>query len=1088
MSIQPASRVHGAGDPIIVDAYKRLVYAVDHGAREVITRDRAARYRFNTHYHPYVSELVRKLLRGSVRGLLDADTEYGTDALRGPDGTVKLWRDGTEKKRDKLYRAPFEAQYGPTERVSEPRPVEDLDFNTDGAYAVYNWELFFHVPFTIAVHLSRNQRYAEAQRWFHFIFDPTDDSDGPTPERFWKVKPFRDADVKMIEEVMVNLATGVDRALQQRTLKNLRAWRDAPFRPHLIARARPVSYMLTTVMAYLDNLIDWGDNLFRQDTGEAIDEAQMLYVLAAQILGPKPQPVPKKGDVRPATYNSLKRAGIDAFGNALVDLETDVPFNIIPAPQGRSSGEDSRFQSVYGVGKTLYFCIPPNDKLLGYWDTVADRLFKIRNSLNLQGVFRQLALFEPPIDPGLLARAVAAGVDVSAAVAGLNQPLPLVRFSLLVLKASEICQEVKSLGANLLAAMEKEDNEALAVLRAKHEGVILGLAEAVKYGQYQEALKAREGVEKTLANATQRYAYYERLLGRQASEIKLPEMEALDTDGLLHEKLKASEPTLSPRDIDIQIGGSFRDGGHKISPEEGHEIDLMEAAQIANDVSALLEATGAVLSMMPDFNGHATPLGVGAAVKWGGTNLGHLFRGLSSVSRGVAARIGHEANRAGKMAGYARREQEWAFQSNLAAGEITQIYKQLRAAQIREAVAKREWENHQQQMRHAEEVEHFLNGEKAADGSRKTTTKDLYAWMRREVRGLYTQCFRFAFDVARKAERALQRELGDKSLTYLRYDYPSGREGLLAGERLHLDIKRMEMAYHDLNRREYEITQHVSLLQLDPVALMGLRATGRCTLTVPEALYDLHCPGHYFRRIKSVAMSIPGVTGPHVGVHCTLTLLKSTVRTTPARPGESEYVRAGAEDDRFEDHFGSSESIVTSSAQADSGLFETNLRDERYLPFEGAGAESLWQIELPNGVKTFDHAGVADVVLHIRYTAREGGAQLRTGATASVVALMESGEGVGNVRLLSVRHEFPVEWAQFKSAQAASTLSVPLRPEHYPYWAEVSGISLVDVKYNSGGSWTTVSTLPSPTGTLSIPNLNNNIRDLWVLVTWKRNA
>ena len=39
---------------------------------------------------------------------------------------------------------------------------------------------------------------------------------------------------------------------------------------------------------------------------------------------------------------------------------------------------------------------------------MADRLFKIRNSLNIRGIFRQLPLFEPPIDPALLARAAAA--------------------------------------------------------------------------------------------------------------------------------------------------------------------------------------------------------------------------------------------------------------------------------------------------------------------------------------------------------------------------------------------------------------------------------------------------------------------------------------------------------------------------------------------------------------------------------------------------------------------------------------------------------------------------------------------------------
>ena len=100
---------------------------------------------------------------------------------------------------------------------ASPYPVKDLDFTSSGAYSVYNWELFFHVPLTIAIHLSKNQRFAEAQRWFHYLFDPTDDSDGPTPERFWKVRPFQSTDVKKIEEILVNLATGADPTLRNET-------------------------------------------------------------------------------------------------------------------------------------------------------------------------------------------------------------------------------------------------------------------------------------------------------------------------------------------------------------------------------------------------------------------------------------------------------------------------------------------------------------------------------------------------------------------------------------------------------------------------------------------------------------------------------------------------------------------------------------------------------------------------------------------------------------------------------------------------------------------------------------------------------
>ena len=190
--------------------------------------------------------------------------------------------------------------------MRQPYPVKDLDFTFSGAYSAYNWELFFHVPITIAIHLSRNQRFEEAMRWFHLVFDPTDDSDGPTPERFWKVKPFQFTDVKLIEEILVNLSTGADPALQDETVNAIQAWKDAPFRPHLVARYRHPAYMFKTVMAYLDNLIAWGDSLFRQDTGESINEATQLYVLAANILGPRPQAVPKKGTVRRADLRHLQ--------------------------------------------------------------------------------------------------------------------------------------------------------------------------------------------------------------------------------------------------------------------------------------------------------------------------------------------------------------------------------------------------------------------------------------------------------------------------------------------------------------------------------------------------------------------------------------------------------------------------------------------------------------------------------------------------------------------------------------------------------------------------------------------------------------
>ena len=136
------------------------------------------KYRFSLFYHPYVCDFMVELRRSGVSGLLDPN----------PDGPAKrLVRQ--QKSLDF-----FVDRYLPTANVLNT-PIQDIDFEIGGAYAKYNWEIFFHAPLLIASRLSRNQRFEEARRWFHFIFDPTNVSDDEDPLRFWKIKPFyRDPD------------------------------------------------------------------------------------------------------------------------------------------------------------------------------------------------------------------------------------------------------------------------------------------------------------------------------------------------------------------------------------------------------------------------------------------------------------------------------------------------------------------------------------------------------------------------------------------------------------------------------------------------------------------------------------------------------------------------------------------------------------------------------------------------------------------------------------------------------------------------------------------------------------------------------
>ncbi len=581
--------------------------------------ERELSYRFYPHFHPYVKNLIGELIERSISGLQDADTEY-TDATL-PNG----------RPRPVLYEE-FFRKYNPDETFIPPQatgsnhllhPVKDLDFSSGGGYSVYNWELFFHVPLTLAMHLSKNQRHEEAMHWFHYIFDPGDDSDGHTPERFWKVKPFQQTDVKMIEDILVNLSSGADMELLRNTFNSIEAWKNSPFRPHVIARYRQTAHMLKAVMAYLDNLIDWGDSLFLQDTGESINEATQLYVLAANILGPKPQAIPKKGSVQTQTYTSL-RQDLDAFGNALRELEVDIPFDLAPIP-GQASN-DGQVQTLKSIGSSLYFCVPRNNKLLGYWDTVADRLYKIHNSLNIQGVFRQLPLFEPEIDPALLARAAAGGLDVGAVISGLNQPLPLVRFRLIAQKAQEICQDVKAMGNTLLSIIEKEDGEALSLIRAKHDVQIQELVNGVRYAQWQEAIKTREGLEVSLQNAVKRYVHYERLLGE--TEADAPDAEPLDSSAMEKQRFKSEEPSVAPRDISYGVFSEALDAAglgdlNVLRLNTGEAMSLiLEAGTIPLESMAIaMDTVGSVLTIIPEFAGRITPWGVGAGVSLNGEQL-----------------------------------------------------------------------------------------------------------------------------------------------------------------------------------------------------------------------------------------------------------------------------------------------------------------------------------------------------------------------------------------------------------------------------------------------------------------------------------
>ncbi len=955
-------------------------------------------YRFYPFYHPYTCLFLKQLNRYGIEGLLnpDASTKDGKELLHQATPSHMTVQQFKDKYKPNLS------------EVNWSDVKEEIDFKHGGVYATYNWELFYHIPLFVATRLSQDQRFDEAQNWFHYIFDPTE-TEGNIPYRFWKIKPFHTYTITEMKKDMEAVMKGGEEIKKQ-----VQAWEDNPFNPHMLARFRRLAYMKTVVMKYLDNLIAWGDQLFRMDSIESMNEATQLYVLAGQILGK----LPVETEAKPRESKSFNElaAHLTEMGNAWVNLENamtnDYEFYSADYSMGYSSARETKMLhrdsvvkkpsrgKIKSIGKIksvgngatisilddiLYFCMSPNEKLLSYWDTVADRLFKLRNCMNIEGLIRSVPLFQPPIDPALLVKAVAAGVDISSAINDLYAPMPYYRFRVLIQKAQGLCQELKSLGNSLLSTLEKKDAEKISLLRSQHEIQLLEANKEIKKQQMEEARLSVLSLEESYKLASIRYDNY------------------------------------SDRDF--------------MNPAEIVAMVMSTGATVMQVIAAATASGAAVAAQVPDIeiSTHAQGMSSGASVKIhtpgsGSKNkdtamsISRVFDILSIISRDLS-------NNISTAAGYERRMEDWNLQIELAEQEMKQINKQILGALVRKEIAEKERENLDLQIENARLTDAYMRS--------KYTNQELYNWLIGQITTVYFQTYKMAYDMAKQAEKAFRFELGIETSNYIQFGYWDNlRKGLLSGEKLQQDLNRLDLAYLEKDKRDYEIIKHVSLSQLDPLALIRFRATGISEFEIPEVLYDMDHPGQYFRRLKSASISIPCIAGPYTSVSARLSLTKSRYRKNTNLTGS--YTEELNNDERFIYNLGAIQSIATSKAQNDSGIFDLNFRDERFLPFEGTGAISNWHLEMPGETRQFDYNTIADVIIHVKYTAREGGSLMKSAASEALkeqLAVIKQGLSQDGLHFaVNMRHDLPNEWHLLKQN---GTIDILLDKSRLPYMAQL---------------------------------------------------
>jgi len=880
-----------------------------------------------------------------------------------------------------------EAQRTPEAPFSRLRPAvsaigpetDQLDFR--GAYGTYFWELFFHAPFLVADTLGSQQRFAEAQAWLQYIFDPTqqpDPDDAVGKERFWRFLPFRDMTLQSLAQTLADPA-------------QVQAYDDDPLDPDAIARLRIGAYAKAVVLRYVTNLLDWADFLFTQDTRESIDQATNLYVLAGDLLGPCPEILGSAKPPAPASFDDVQAAydgrtiqsgtvasatattivldqaasGRDdaytgfyitltagpgagdppayvlAYDGATRTATLATPWGTVPTTQSSysvfASGipqflirmESSRIvHEALAGGATLdavpfndvgtYFCVPENDQLVGMWDRVDDRLYKIRHCMNIAGQVRPLALFAPPLNPADLIAGRRADGTALAVAAHAQMPVPKYRFTALLERARGMAAAVSQLGGALLGALERRDGEALALLQSSQQRQLLELTTLIKQQQVEDAVQTGVGLDASLAAAQARQEYYNGLVA----------------------------------------------GG--MSPAEVANIATMTLATVFNVVGSSLRTASSIAYAAPQ-------VGSPFAMTYGGQQLGSSLATASAVFDGLALLSNFGAQLSATLAQYQRREAEWAMQATLATRDIEQIVAQQAGNVARLKMAERDLVAHRASLEQNVAMDQFLKA--------KFTSQELYQWMATRLSTLHFQTYAIALDLARSVQRAYQYELGTDD-TFVSFGYwDDGRRGLLAGEGLTLALHQMEQAYLERNGRALEIEKTISLLQVNPRAVLDLIATGECTFELPEKLFDDDFPGHYARRVKSLAVSLPAITGPYQNIHATLTQLTNQLVVAPDPDtvsfllGTPDAPIPGA--DTLRSNWWANQQIALSSGVSDSGVFELSPADERYLPFEGTGAVSTWRLSMPKQTNRIDFGTISDVVLTLRYTAHDGGARFR---------------------------------------------------------------------------------------------------------------
>lgn len=562
------------------------------------------------------------------------------------------------------------------------------------------------------------------------------------------------------------------------------------------------------------------------------------------------------------------------------------------------------------------FLPPYNEVLLAYWDKLDIRLYNLRHNLSLDGQPLHLPRFATPIDPKELQRQHGAGDGISTSMTPIAAATSLYRFPLLLERAKGAVSSVMQFGNALQNALEKQDSEALTLLLQKQQQQVLKQTLDCQNINIDILKSSRKATKVVHASAEERQDYYKKLI----------------TEG--------------------------------VSSDEQQVLASRTAAYLLNIGSIVPFTVGAAMDLAPNIFGLAD----------GGSHWGAVAQTTGHSMQISSYGIEQGANIIDIKANHARRTQEWQLQQTLAEKEVEQLQEQLIGLDLQLSMAEKQRNLAEMEQSHALAIYQMQ--------MTRFSGKELYNWMVGRLSSLYFQLFDAAQPLCMMAKSALERDIDASKTQHLftRSGWNDLYQGLLAGEDLMLNLQKLENIWLIEDERALEVDRTVSLAKVYrelnsgsfdlataiSTAVNTKEDTSAGVVNITDGILsakfnisDLALNDDYpaamqlgrKRRIKQISVTLPALLGPYQDVQSVLSYT-----------GEHADVAKGCK------------AIAISRGMNDSGQFQLDFNDGKYLPFEGIDITDKGGFELrfPNATGTQKEllGRLSDIILHVRYTIR----------------------------------------------------------------------------------------------------------------------